>query len=71
MFRIRYISEHLIARAFEHTVDRNHWDEHHGLESRQFDILGHNPEFEVRGRKNTDALNDPIKNVGAMSGATR
>ena len=49
MVRIRYIGEQLIARAFDHTFHRKHWDEDHGLESGQIAILTSNPQFEVGG----------------------
>ncbi len=71
MIQIRYIGAHLIARAFEHTFHRDHWDERHGLETRQVDVLAHNPQFEVKGPGKPDGSNAPITNVGAMSDATR
>ena len=47
MARIRYIGEHLIARAFERTFHRDHWDEDHGLHDDQVATLACNPQFEV------------------------
>ncbi len=47
MARIRYIGEHLIARAFERTFHRNHWDEDNGLQDHHVVVLANNPQFEV------------------------
>ena len=47
MARTRYIGEHLIARAFERTFHRDHWDDKHGLSSQQVAILAGNPQFDV------------------------
>jgi hypothetical protein len=61
MVRIRYIGKQLIARAFNRTFHRKHWDDDHGLETGQIAILGANPQFEVHDASEREGSTDPVE----------